>query len=851
MENKITIKYGLRVRDADAVEISINRLIELIKSKKYDNKPIIEYFGGGPDGLNQKVHPYFDIDIDRTSLDKVETTTTQPDGSNLVVKIEPPFDGFFETACAYICQEFKTTKEAFKISTCHRPDKFSCHIIIPSITTTLQNMINWKYTKKKEIIKNYLDESVYRKGGLRIVGTSKAGLKSPLVIENGSIDDLKNHLVTYVEDGAPISWTCEADVKKITKKDIKKKEHTDEILNQLVQNEFDLPEHLMNEVNVLMGLLSHDRCERYEDWINTGMCLNNITQKGFEIWEEWSRQSPKFQEGVCQSKWNTFMRQTSPNINTLRFWAHFDSPKEYEEKYVSIQLEKYIKNIFIKNGSTTSVANLINLLHGKKFSSVICQSVVSWFIFQGHRWFIYENDSVSDVIIRNEIKGLLTEYYFKLLNQLKEDPENDYLTKLIDKANKVMIQIEDIRFRQKCALDFAMLVCQKDFIKKLNKNTKLLCFENGVYDFEADTFRNGKPEDYITLSTGYDYMTFKDSDERIVQIFKFMGQLFPQEPNGGHPLMENTLKLLGSFLCDGNNLQKFHIWTGNGRNGKSALLKLLQMCLGEYIRLINASHFTQKQYSQTGAPCPDIIRLNGAKMVYTCEPEENSSFNLGVIKNWTGQDNITARNLFEKNLTDFQANFALVLICNNIPKMPSTITDSDLSVLKRLFITPFESNFIDKPNPEKPFEFLVDTQLETTKFPIWKQVFMFIIIEYARNFIKGGNNIPTLKYNIEQVDKYRKEGSVFHLFFENSIIKTESDDDFITLSDLWDQFKHDKLFHSKISRKSCKEYFSKIGRFEERPYINGIQYHSVFFNLKWDKDPTNTENKPDCVFETD
>ena len=608
------------------------------------------------------------------------------------------------------------------------------------------------------------------------------------------------------------------------------------------QNEFDLPEQLLNEVNVLVSLLSSERCDNYVDWINVGFCLNNITIKGFEIWEQWSRQSSKFKEGVCQTKWQTFIRQTHPNINTLRFWAHLDQPEKYQTQYVSIQIESYLKNIFIKNGSTTSIANLINLLHGKKFVSVICQSNVSWFIFQGHRWFSYENDSVSDVIIRNEIKTLLTEYYFKLLTQLKEKPDNDYLIKLIDKAGKVMLQIEDVRFRQKCALDFAMLVYQKDFIKRLNNNPKLLCFENGVYDFETNVFRHGLPEDYNTFSTGYDYVTYEDGDPLICEIWNFMCQLFPQEPENGYPLAENTLKLLGSFLCDGNNLQKFHVWTGTGRNGKSAILKLLQMILGDYIKCINISHFTQKQYNQTGAPCPDIIRLKGAKIVYTCEPEDGSTFNLGVIKNWTGQDTITSRNLFEKELTDFTARFAVIDICNKISKMPTTITDNDKAVLERFVITPFISFFTQTPDLDNPFEFQINTQLESKKFPQWKQAFMFFLIGYAQQFIIEGSKFVPLKYNIDRINQYREEGSVFHLFMENYIIKTNDEDDFIALNDLWEQFKHDKLFDKKMTKKSCKEYFMKIGQFEERPCIHGKQYRNCFRMLKWDQVCDEKEN---------
>ena len=33
-----------------------------------------------------------------------------------------------------------------------------------------------------------------------------------------------------------------------------------------------------------------------------------------------------------------------------------------------------------------------------------------------------------------------------------------------------------------------------------------MCFNNGVFDFRDNIFRDGKPEDYITKSTHIDYV---------------------------------------------------------------------------------------------------------------------------------------------------------------------------------------------------------------------------------------------------------------------------------------------------------------------------------------------------------
>ena len=45
-----------------------------------------------------------------------------------------------------------------------------------------------------------------------------------------------------------------------------------------------------------------------------------------------------------------------------------------------------------------------------------------------------------------------------------------------------------------------------EFIDKVDANPKLLCFNNGVYDFEHKIFRKGKPDDYLSKSTNINYV---------------------------------------------------------------------------------------------------------------------------------------------------------------------------------------------------------------------------------------------------------------------------------------------------------------------------------------------------------
>ena len=53
-----------------------------------------------------------------------------------------------------------------------------------------------------------------------------------------------------------------------------------------------------------------------------------------------------------------------------------------------------------------------------------------------------------------------------------------------------------------------------NLLNKLDTNPMLLCFTNGVYDFENDEFRKGLPEDYISLSTNIPYVKVDSSNPK-------------------------------------------------------------------------------------------------------------------------------------------------------------------------------------------------------------------------------------------------------------------------------------------------------------------------------------------------
>ena len=60
----------------------------------------------------------------------------------------------------------------------------------------------------------------------------------------------------------------------------------------------------MEYVNKLVEILSENRANIYIDWIRVGWCLRNIDYRLLEIWINFSKKSPKFNDGECEKVWN-------------------------------------------------------------------------------------------------------------------------------------------------------------------------------------------------------------------------------------------------------------------------------------------------------------------------------------------------------------------------------------------------------------------------------------------------------------------------------------------------------------------------------------------------------------------
>ena len=343
-----------------------------------------------------------------------------------------------------------------------------------------------------------------------------------------------------------------------------------------------------------------------------------------------------------------------------------------------------------------------------------------------------------------------------------------------------------------------------NFLDRMDKHTHLLCFQNGVLDMKDKIFRDGRPDDYLSLCTNTTYKPYDSNDPEQVRIRKeitcFMEQLFPI-PSVCQYMWEH----LASTLNGENLNQTFNIYLGSGRNGKSILVNLMGHILGDYKGSVPLTIITQKR-TNIGTASPEIAQLQGVRYAVMQEPSKNTRLNEGPFKELVGNDPLQGRALFQDTVT-FIPQFKLAVCTNHL----FDIKSNDDGTWRRIRIVDFISKFVDNPSDDPDdHEYQIDRRLED-KFKTWVPVFTAMLVEIL---FKTGGIVKDCQEVLASSQKYKEQQDHFAGFMKERICAHSSG--LLKKTDVNDEFQEwfSTLHGGKVpSGKELYEYLeTKLGK---------------------------------------
>jgi len=495
----------------------------------------------------------------------------------------------------------------------------------------------------------------------------------------------------------------------------------------------------------------------YTKWVRVGMALRNISNSLLVVWVAFSAKSPSFRfsnvDEIC-SKWGTFTTGNPDGLTkrSIMYWAKEDAPEEYKrvrESSIDYYLDKTLEAMTVdrlekQNGRKKpeyasgsgdwDIAEVLYHLHKDEY---ICAGIKNndWFKYKNHRWMRHEDANDLRTSISTKLRNL---YYNKSVKLLEStvgmDSADERVIKLRAKAQKILdicVRLAKTNDKQNIIKEARTMFYddERNFLENLDTKAHLLCFNNGVVDFnETDRskmFRKGYPEDNISLCTHINYVAIDPRIHKPIvdEINEFMHQLFPEKE-----LCDYMWQHLASILIGIQKEESFHMYIGKGRNGKSKLMDLLKLCLGDYKSDIPISLVTEKR-TKLGGCAPEIQSLKGIRYAVISEPSKGDRINDGALKQLTGGDVIEGRGLYEKKSTKFKPQFKMGVCTNNL----MDIKTQDNGTWRRIRLIHFMSFFTENPvtdDPDSPYQFKVDNDINK-KFERWKEIFMSMLVDIA------------------------------------------------------------------------------------------------------------------------
>lgn len=138
------------------------------------------------------------------------------------------------------------------------------------------------------------------------------------------------------------------------------------------------------------------------------------------------------------------------------------------------------------------------------------------------------------------------------------------------------------------------------------------------------------------------------------------------------PAMRDYLQRFAGYVLTGDiSEQALLIFHGGGRNGKGTFLNALRDVLGQMAITTPIETFGDGTRKDGASASPDIARMRSRTLIVTSDAPDNLTLSAGLIKQMTGQEPITAREL-HKAFIEFMFTGKMVIPCNPKPRIPGT-----------------------------------------------------------------------------------------------------------------------------------------------------------------------------------
>eukprot|EP00873_Tetraselmis_striata_P043717 jgi/Tetstr1/463981/TSEL_008786.t1 len=289
----------------------------------------------------------------------------------------------------------------------------------------------------------------------------------------------------------------------------------------------------------------------YHRWTRVGWAIAyelGATQEAQALFRDWSAGASNYDPIACDRLISDAKNSGKCcTIKSLMFFLREDSPDVHAA--LCPEVAKAARDGFTNavvdasiEGGHYKLAVIFHSMFPESFAYLGKRD--GWFAFRAPRWWHMEGD---------------TEEIIKLMNRDLYDRVSDVLTKLKseDRPDDIAVTAVSITLKNIAKITFTnnlvkqlqilYKVCDPSgWLSSLDGNDYVLGFEDCVYDFKTHGFREGKPSDLVSMSTGHMKSDVENASDAIKQ--EILSAL--ESMHQSREVFEYVLKWLATSVLD-------------------------------------------------------------------------------------------------------------------------------------------------------------------------------------------------------------------------------------------------------------------------------------------------------------
>ncbi len=430
---------------------------------------------------------------------------------------------------------------------------------------------------------------------------------------------------------------------------------------------------------------------------------------------------------------------------------------QFDNDILSLMDHIYYK--FIDLNNDIAYANVFIDWYGERIK--YCTEDDCWYVYSNGRWVYENNRDLKNIRKFSAVVAKRLSLIPTWFDRLRDKNEKEKCENL----KKVAIKFANVPTFKRI-LEAARAVNPID-PEEFNNKTDKIKVGNGTVNLRTGYLLKDDPEDLFNTYTDAKY---KDLDKEPKQFLKFLDTVFDSDKD----LIEYFHRVMGYCITGETREQAFFVFYGEGANGKSTLLNIIQEVMGEYVGNFDSFALALKN-DGTGKPNPTILQNRYTRLVLVTEMNRNAELDVSLIKAITGGDKISTRMLYENNAKPFRPKYKMIFTTNHLPN----VDWNDYGLKRRYKIIPFKHQIPDEErNPN----------IENNILNAERNLILNWLIEGAVKYYRFGLGKEPQAVS-DEIVKAEKFGNPIKAFTDETVEVTKNKNDTVQAPELYEKYK--------------------------------------------------------------